>query len=410
MDAPHPELLAFLRKNTLFDGLTGKQLAKVALVSREINFAAGDYLVRKDQVSEEIYILKEGQLGVVKEQGEDHHSHRLATLEPGAVISEMSLISNSPRTTSVRALQPTTVIVLTANDLRLLSDEKVRYSQLITKLTKLITKLKSQVARQPIYPTLVANLAKNLSKRVQGANEALAGALQAQLDQLKVRTAMGRFIISIVALLSFYVLVEDITSAIKTQLVSSSFISVPLIGIFAVALFVMMKSSGYPLSFYGLTLNNWRQSAWEGIIFTLPLLLVVVIYKWLMIEFDPSFNGRPIFDMHPALLHSIPAWLSISLMILYLAFAPLQELVVRGALQSSLQEFFLGPYRTLWAILISNLLFSITHVHVSLGIGVIVYLPGLFWGWLYARHRNLVGVSISHQLVGAWALFVVGIV
>ena len=37
------------------------------------------------------------------------------------------------------------------------------------------------------------------------------------------------------------------------------------------------------------------------------------------------------------------------------------------------------------------------------------FLPGLFWGWLYARHGTLIGVSVSHILLGLWTVFVVGI-
>ena len=36
-------------------------------------------------------------------------------------------------------------------------------------------------------------------------------------------------------------------------------------------------------------------------------------------------------------------------------------------------------------------------------VAVVAFLPGLFWGWLYSRHRTLVGVS--HMLVGVWALY-----
>jgi len=38
-------------------------------------------------------------------------------------------------------------------------------------------------------------------------------------------------------------------------------------------------------------------------------------------------------------------------------------------------------------------------------LGVIVFLPGLFWGWLYSRHNSLLGVSISHLLIGWSGLF-----
>ena len=56
--------------------------------------------------------------------------------------------------------------------------------------------------------------------------------------------------------------------------------------------------------------------------------------------------------------------------------------------------------------LVSNALFSATNVHMMSGLlGVIVFIPGLFWGWLYARQGNLIGVSISHLFVGWTALF-----
>jgi CRP/FNR family cyclic AMP-dependent transcriptional regulator len=37
----------------------------------------------------------------------------------------------------------------------------------------------------------------------------------------------------------------------------------------------------------------------------------------------------------------------------------------------------------------------------------VAFFTGLFWGWLYARQRGLVGVSVSHVLLGMWALDVV---
>jgi hypothetical protein len=33
---------------------------------------------------------------------------------------------------------------------------------------------------------------------------------------------------------------------------------------------------------------------------------------------------------------------------------------------------------------------------------LLVFVPGLFWGWLYLRHQTLVGVSVSHLLIGLW--------
>jgi membrane protease YdiL (CAAX protease family) len=35
--------------------------------------------------------------------------------------------------------------------------------------------------------------------------------------------------------------------------------------------------------------------------------------------------------------------------------------------------------------------------------------PGLFWGWLYARRPNLIGPTISHIAVGAFVFFIMGV-
>jgi len=38
----------------------------------------------------------------------------------------------------------------------------------------------------------------------------------------------------------------------------------------------------------------------------------------------------------------------------------------------------------------------------------LAFIPGVFWGYLYARRPNLLGVSLSHTAVGAYVFFVLG--
>ena len=89
---------------------------------------------------------------------------------------------------------------------------------------------------------------------------------------------------------------------------------------------------------------------------------------------------------------------------------PVQEIIVRGALQTSFYEFSVGIHKVFWSVILSNFLFSITHLHLSLSASFEVYVPGLILGLLYARHRTLVGVTLAHMLIGVWAFFVVGII
>ena len=35
--------------------------------------------------------------------------------------------------------------------------------------------------------------------------------------------------------------------------------------------------------------------------------------------------------------------------------------------------------------------------------------PGLYLGWLYSRHRTLIGVTLAHAIIGTWAIWMLGI-
>jgi hypothetical protein len=92
----------------------------------------------------------------------------------------------------------------------------------------------------------------------------------------------------------------------------------------------------------------------------------------------------------------------------YSVFAPVQEFIARGCFQSSFQNFLMGKHRILLSIVISNLMFSMTHLHISTRFALLAFAPGLFWGWQYARHKNLIGISISHVIIGLSASIFIG--
>ncbi len=95
------------------------------------------------------------------------------------------------------------------------------------------------------------------------------------------------------------------------------------------------------------------------------------------------------------------------MLLAYALFVPIQEMVARSGIQSSLMMFLRPKHRVPMSIFMSTLLFSSTHLHTSLQFAVLVFPMGLFWGWLYSRHPTLVGVVFSHLLIGIWAVFVV---
>ncbi|HAT9447444.1 TPA: CPBP family intramembrane metalloprotease, partial [Legionella pneumophila subsp. pneumophila] len=86
-------------------------------------------------------------------------------------------------------------------------------------------------------------------------------------------------------------------------------------------------------------------------------------------------------------------------------------LMARSALQSTFFHFLPGEklFRQWNGIFLSNLIFATMHTHLGLTFASLTFIAGLFWGWLFHRQKSLLGVSVSHVILGVWSLFIVGL-
>lgn len=380
------QLLDFLKSNRLFAGLSDAQLQIIVKELRETPVESGEFVITEFEVSSDIYLIKEGAVEVCRFDAESRQHLHVAELTAGAVIGEVSMIDRSPRSASVRATQPSILLALSIETLR---------------------------QHPAIHAIIVQNIANQLSQRIRTTNDAVVETLKHELAHTKMIAAMSKFIINTLALLSCYIIIIQILAMFRSEAISSTAFTVPILIFLAVPMLYMMKHSGYPMSLYGLTTKHLKKSLQESFLFSLPILFFVVLYKWLLITYSAAFANRHLFDLTLDLFSANgttpPAWLGAVLILFYLLFVPVQELLVRGSLQSSFQIMLVGRHKILLSILLSNLLFTVMHSHISLAFGLVAFIPGLFWGWLYSRHHNLIGVTLSHLILGAWAIFIVGI-
>lgn len=91
--------------------------------------------------------------------------------------------------------------------------------------------------------------------------------------------------------------------------------------------------------------------------------------------------------------------------VIYILFlSPVQEIVFRGILFAELKRIRIGDYR--WIIMISTVSFCFLHlIYRHPPMLVITFVSGLAWGLIYTRWPNIWGVSLSHSLLGALAIF-----
>ncbi len=107
-DAPLPSL-------PLFSALGTRELEQLLSAVRVEELSKGHEIVRQSDPGNEAFVVARGLLKVVRREGADETL--LAQLGPGSVFGEMALISESPRSASVVALEPTQLLVLARDEL-----------------------------------------------------------------------------------------------------------------------------------------------------------------------------------------------------------------------------------------------------------------------------------------------------
>ncbi|MFY7697260.1 MAG: cyclic nucleotide-binding domain-containing protein [Legionella sp.] len=327
----------------------------------------------------EVYLSKPSSTGEIV-------SHVLAVLDEDDVIGDMALVENKPRSASVRAKTELTVLTFKLDDIK---------------------------SRAHISLLLTRNMAKLLSERLRFNNQVTVKKMEETLLQAQARNVLGVFMVAIFWLISLYTLSLTSLIGLEKYFSNTTFLSVSLIVFFASGIVSAMLMTGLPLSHFGISGIGWRQQATQALIYTLPLLVLFVVIKMIIVD-SPSgvshlstFSGfdEGVIDGHFSL------GLYISVIVLYAALCPVQELITRSAMQTTFYYFLPGNelFRKWNAILLSNIIFSSAHSHLSFTFAMVTFIPGLFWGWLFHKQRSFIGVSVSHVILGVWVIFIVGV-
>ena len=98
------ERVIVLQRVALFADTPGRILAAVARRATEVEVAAGEVVIDEGSVEDHLFALVRGRLRV--HRGES----TVATLEPGAAVGELAALVPEPRSASVTAVEPSTLL------------------------------------------------------------------------------------------------------------------------------------------------------------------------------------------------------------------------------------------------------------------------------------------------------------
>jgi CRP-like cAMP-binding protein len=144
-----------LRKVPFFGGLDPAKLKLLAFTSRAVRFAPGEELMHVGGPADSAYVVMEGEVQIVGENPAGEFI--IGVLGQYALIGEMGVLTNAPRSTTVRAKGPVRALRISGEIfLRLLTDN----------------------------PGCALHVMRDLSERVNAGNARLAAALR-EIESLK---------------------------------------------------------------------------------------------------------------------------------------------------------------------------------------------------------------------------------
>ncbi len=101
----------------LFSDLSQRELQVLAANCREREYPTDATLMREGETGVGLFVLISGRVRVFQ-QAAGGDIRELGTFERGAVLGEMSLLDDLPRTATVAALEPTRALVIPVWDFR----------------------------------------------------------------------------------------------------------------------------------------------------------------------------------------------------------------------------------------------------------------------------------------------------
>jgi len=148
-----------LRDLGLLAGLDDQALRDLGASLGTVEVRPGEAVFHEGDGGRDMYVLLEGEMEVLKRSKRDHEA-RVAVLGAGDWFGEMAILDVLPRSATVRAIAPSTLLRLSAHELDTLYRHDLRS-----------------------YSLIVMNIAREMSRRLRVADGLLAELVANVIDE-----------------------------------------------------------------------------------------------------------------------------------------------------------------------------------------------------------------------------------
>jgi CRP-like cAMP-binding protein len=129
-----------LRRVPLFAGLDRKELELLAKLAKEQRYEPGATIVKSGAGGHGLYIIKEGNVSVVRD------GKKVASMGPGQFFGEIAVLDGGPRTADVKADTDTVCLTLISWEIKplLMDNAAISYKMLL----EMVKRLRSQAPHE----------------------------------------------------------------------------------------------------------------------------------------------------------------------------------------------------------------------------------------------------------------------
>ena len=121
------EKVRLISRVPLFEACSQPEWARVAAITKQIDVPEGEVLIREGEPGEIFFVLVKGTAEVRKGK------RRIATLGAGDFVGEIALLTNAPRTATVRTTSPVTALRATRKGFTALLETSPRIQRKVSK-------------------------------------------------------------------------------------------------------------------------------------------------------------------------------------------------------------------------------------------------------------------------------------
>jgi len=142
------EVLPFLKKVTVFNGLNSAQLDKICKLLKTVQYGQGEFIYKRGDALSNIFIIKQGEVKMIFE--DNGLQLELISFKEGDCFGETSVIGILTHSSNALVVRPTELILLEPGKL-----------------------LNIYETDKELFGLLILNIARETSRRLHQSNEAL---------------------------------------------------------------------------------------------------------------------------------------------------------------------------------------------------------------------------------------------